>query len=217
MMTPVGRSRQTRVARRHHVAFTLVEVVVALAIVFILAAVALPQLAGYLDQKRIDDTVTQLVTVRDAISKAGGNAFYEKVGRYPGRLSELDSTLIIGNNTWVLGQDDSCGFAFAAGQRNAWNNNGPFVNFLIERGVGMITPIGMAEDSLTRNPYPPPNPPGAGTLRITFINNVVLEDALKLDETIEASNGQAVGTVQWLAPVNGRVTLYFFMPVGNAC
>ena len=47
--------------------FTLIEVVVALAVILVLAAVAVPALTGYLDQKSVEASATQLTTVRDAL------------------------------------------------------------------------------------------------------------------------------------------------------
>lgn len=207
----------SRVARCLPAAFTLIEIVVALAVILILAAVALPQLAGYLDQKKIDQTAAQLATVRDALNNSapGSNAFFQKVTRNAGRLSELDSSLVIGDASWATGTDNSCGAAFNKAQRDNWDASGPFVSFLIER-TGMQTPIGRTEDSLTRNP---PGG-GVGTLRINFLNNVTIPDAQLLDATVDAGDGNALGSVQWVLPDaegDGLVTLRYFVPIGASC
>src|SRR6266516_4573532 len=55
-------------------AFTLIEVVVALAVILILAAVALPNVAGYLDQQRVEQTKTQLDVIRDALYNSTAGA-----------------------------------------------------------------------------------------------------------------------------------------------
>jgi prepilin-type N-terminal cleavage/methylation domain-containing protein len=190
-------------------AFTLVEVVVALFIVLVLAAVALPSLSGYLQRKRIDATVTQLTDVATAIF-----AFNTAVGNtYPGRLSELSQTLIASNNSYATGTDNSCGGTFSNGQKNGWDGSGPFVKFFIDRASGMVTPIGQAADSLTRNP----NSGTAGNLIINFINNVELTDAVLLDETSDAANGSAAGYIRWGAAVNGIVTMTVWIPIGTDC
>lgn len=188
-------------------AFTLIEVVVALVVVLVLAAVALPNVTGYLQQKRVEETMSQLTTVGNAIT-----AFRNDVGANPGRLSELSSAILSGNAAYNTGTDDSCGAAFSNAERNAWS--GPYLNFLVDRDSGMVTPIGKARDSLTRNPAGG----GNGTLRLNFVSNVALEDALLLDQTSDASTGNAAGSITWVLPaVNGIVTLYATVPINNVC
>jgi prepilin-type N-terminal cleavage/methylation domain-containing protein len=196
---------------RHHLAgFTLVEVIVALAVILILAAVALPNVTGFLDQKRIDATVTQLATVRDALFNpaAGNNAFYQQVTKNAGRLSELDSVIIAAN----VYSDNSCGATFNNGDRTAWLSKGPFMTYNSEHFTGMMTPIGMAEDTLTRDvSYNP------AKNRITFLN-ASLADAQLLDAAVE-NDGFNAGIVRWtpLNGVNGLVTLYYFVQINNVC
>ena len=188
-------------------AFTLIEVVVALVVVLVLAAVALPNVNGYLQQKRVDSAVQQLTTVANAIT-----TFRTNVGANPGRLSELSTIIIASNAAYNTGTDDSCGGAFTNGERNGWN--GPYINFLVDRDSGMVTAVGMARDSLTRIP----NSATAGVLRINFINSVALEDAVLIDQTADGSTGNAAGYVTWVLPaVNGLVTMYASVPVNNAC
>ena len=191
--------------------FTLVEVIVALVIVLTLAAVAVPSLTGYLDEKAVEESATQLAIVRDALynTAAGTVAFRQTVTRNAGRLSQLSDS-IVGNNGLYL---NSCGAQFSNAQATNWKGSGPFVNFRIDRTSGMATPIGTASDVLTRNPAAG----GVGTLRITFTNSVEVNHATLLDQYIDASNGNAAGTVQWLAPVDGKVTMYYFVSIDATC
>jgi prepilin-type N-terminal cleavage/methylation domain-containing protein len=204
------RSRFAGFPRATSRGFTLIEVVVALVIVLVLAAVALPQVDGYLQQKRVDATIQQLTDVANALTQ-----FNNDVGNTnAGRLSELSSAILSGNAAYNTGTDDSCGGTFTNAQRDDWATTGPFVTFLIDRDAGMVTPIGTARDSLTRIP----NSANAGVLRINFINSVALEDAVLMDQTANAGDGFNAGSIQWDLPaVDGLVNMYFRIPVNNDC
>jgi prepilin-type N-terminal cleavage/methylation domain-containing protein len=188
--------------------FTLIEVVVALVIVLVLAAVALPSVDGYLQQKRVDATIQQLTSVANGITAFNANSGVNNTN--PGRLSELSSPLIANNNAYDTGTDDSCGGPFTTGQRDNWDETGPFVNFLIDRNTGMVTPIGIARDSLTRI--------SAAVLAVNFINSVALEDAILMDQALNAGDGSAAGSIRWNLPaVDGLVSMFFRIPVNNEC
>jgi prepilin-type N-terminal cleavage/methylation domain-containing protein len=197
-------------------AFTMIEVVVALVIILVLAAVALPNVTGYLDQQRVDAAATQLAAIRDALY-GPGTSFEGAINANAGRLSELTQPILSGNASYATGTDDSCGAAFSNGERDDWEDNGPFTTYHSDRATGMMTPIGLAADSLTRIP----NSATTGNLRITFINSVELNDAELLDQKIDGTTtgGSAAGTVQWTpaAGVNGVVTMYYFVPINNRC
>lgn len=204
------RSRFDGIRRATARGFTLIEVVVALVIVLVLAAVALPQVDGYLKQKRVDATIQQLTDVSNAVTQFNTSV----TNTNPGRLSELSSALIATNAAYNTGTDDSCGGTFSTGQRDNWAITGPFLRFLVDRDAGMVTPLGLARDSLTRIP----NNATAGVLRINFINSVALEDAVLMDQTANAGDGFNAGSVQWDLPaVDGLVNMYFRIPVNNDC
>jgi prepilin-type N-terminal cleavage/methylation domain-containing protein len=196
-------------------AFTLMEVVVALSVVLILAAVATPSLLGYLDQKKVEATATQLAGVRDALynTAAGNVAFWQRITAGASRLSMLTS--VINRGAWpAIGAGDGCHNPFVSGDSTRWLNFGPFLNYPISPTTGLVTPIGIAADTLTRVPMSAT----AGSTRINFINSVTLTNATLLDEYIDASNGNATGIVQWVTPaVNGMVTMYYFVAINNVC
>lgn len=196
--------------------FTLVEVVVALAVILILAAVALPNVVGYMDQKRVESAATQLALVRDALynTASGATAFRQRVTSNAGRLSQLSSAIVANDANYATGSDDSCGTTFTTTQRNNWLTYGPFVNFVIDRDHGMATPIGTAVDSLTRVP----NSASAGRLRLNFVNSVDSVDAAMLDNEMDGGDGMSAGSVQWLTPAtNGVVTMYYFVNIDATC
>lgn len=190
--------------------FTLVEVIVALAVLLILAAVALPQLTGYLDQKRIEETAKQMVAIRDALYKTGttNTAFFQTVGSNAGALHQLSTALTTADN-------DSCQTNFTGPQRTAWANGGPFVNYIVTTS-GLATPIGLADDVLIRVPA---NGGGAtGTLRIRWNNTASLEDAQALDLHVDLVAGAASGTVQY-TPQAGTdmATVYYDVVINGTC
>jgi prepilin-type N-terminal cleavage/methylation domain-containing protein len=191
-------------------AFTLVEVIVALSVLLILAAVATPSLTGFLDQKRIDATAAQLAEVRDGLSLAG-SGFRQGVGANAGALSELTTQIWNANSGTPPFPRNSCGNTFSNGQVNSWDNSGPYVNFFIA-ATGLVTPIGVAEDTLHRIP----KSATAGVVQIV-ITNVSESDAALFDATVDGSSGSATGTIQWTAPVGGLVTVFYQMPINNRC
>lgn len=185
--------------------FALVEVIVALAVLLILAAVALPQIAGYLDQKRIEATAAHMVIVRDALFKAG-TGFRQVIGANAGRLSHLSAPITTTDR-------DSCGALYSAGERGNWPNAGPYVNFVIDATSGMATPIGLANNALTRVVSG-----GSTKLRISW-TDASLSDASALDLYVDGVAGWNAGTVQWTPQLglNGLVTLTYDVVVDAAC
>lgn len=185
--------------------FALVEVIVALAVLLILAAVALPQIAGYLDQKRIEATAERLVVVRDALYKTT-TGFRQAVGANAGRLSQLSTAITTSDR-------DSCGATYSGGEVGRWDDQGPYVNFVIDATSGMATPIGLANNTLTRV-----TAGGTTKLRISW-TDASLSDASALDLYVDGVAGWNAGTVQWTPQlgVNGLVTLTYDVVVDAAC
>lgn len=185
----------------------MVEVLVALAIVLILAAVTVPSLVGYVDQMAVEATANQLALVRDALYLKGASAFRQDVGANAGRLSQLARQIFKNSPGFV----NSCGNQFSAKEAGNWR--GPYVNFDIDPAAGMATPIGVASDALTRVPAS-----GAGSLRIDFNNNVQLSQAELLDQAVDGANGSSAGIVRWVLPAsNGMVTLQYLVQIDNQC
>lgn len=201
--------------RRRRGAFGLLEVLVALTILLIVAAVALPTLAASLDRARVESAAAQLQAVRDALYKPGGgsSAFFQTVGANAGRLSELAFPIVANNAGYATGTDNSCGQSFSNKEANRWDNAGPYVNFAIDRDSGMATPIGVATDSLTRIP----NNANPGVLIINFLSTVTESDARLLDDVVDGGNGAGAGTVRWLPPVDGMVRLGYLVPINSSC
>lgn len=199
-------------------AFTLVEIVVALAVILILAAVALPNVAGYLDQKKVEATAAQLATVRNALfGTTGGTSFHDAIDANAGRLSHLDS-VIVANNA-AGGFDDSCGNSYSNGERTDWISDGPFMVYSSDRTIGMMTPIGLAEDTLWTLGASGSTP---RYLRIVFLNAELADaEALEMvvDGTATPNPGFNSNVVRWTPqnPANGIVTLYYYVTINGDC
>lgn len=74
-------------ASRAHKGFTLIELVVALALLALLLSIAVPQYFGMIDRGKLAVQAQSLSVMRDAIDKFHGDR-----GRYPDSLEELVST-----------------------------------------------------------------------------------------------------------------------------
>lgn len=189
-------------------AFTLVEVIVALAVILILAAVAVPQLGGYLDQKRVEETAALLQQLRDALY-GPSTSFRSNVGANASRLSHLSTPI-------VNGDGDSCGGNYTGGERNNWPDGGPYINWVIDPAAGLRTPIGQADDLLIRVPL---NGGGStGRLRIRFNNSVTLADAQALDLYVDGVVNGTSGVVQW-SPQAGTdmAALFYDVLIDGTC
>src|SRR5687767_8873289 len=113
--------------------FTLIEVVVALAIMVMIAATVSPSIIGYLDRTRLEEAVESLEALRDAAL-----AFYDDVDDYPSELTHLTEP--------ISGDDDnSCGSSYGNGQANRWT--GPYLTRIIP-ATGLPIFIGTAQNEL---------------------------------------------------------------------
>lgn len=102
-----GRGAPRRSFARMRAGFTLIELIVVLAIVALLVSIAIPRYFVHLDRAKEATLRQDLNTMRDAIDK-----FYGDKGRYPSSLEELVTTRYLRNvpidpitestSTWVI-------------------------------------------------------------------------------------------------------------------
>lgn len=180
--------------------FGLVEIVILLAVASVLVALTAPALIQANRLERARETAEILERTRIGLQR-----FRTRVGANPGAISEL----VINISTTGT---NSCGNGFSGGQRNNWDDEGPYGGFHIEPTVGLVTPIGIADNALFRAPANG----GAGVL-VIVLQNVDIEDALALDVILDDGDGLAAGLWQWQAPVNEETTAGYLWAIDARC
>ncbi|SNB52985.1 MULTISPECIES: type II secretion system major pseudopilin GspG [unclassified Agrobacterium] len=86
-MTTLGAAaNQTRDDAEHEAGFTMVELLVVLAIIGLVAAIAAPQVLGYLGSARVDTAKVQMRNLQSALE-----LLYIDIGRYPSADEGLDA------------------------------------------------------------------------------------------------------------------------------
>lgn len=216
----VRRARTGPLATDRRQGFTLLEILVATAVVALLGALAVVTLSSYQSTERVRasydilrdlnsrlhlyDSLTgsTLVGVRNAV-----------IGRYPQMLSHLVNPIVNATSTSgnCLDCHSSCGlnqtgiagisYGYSLTNKQAWDAKGPFYNRQINVSRGFPIPIGFVRDSLVRTPPQTSSTAvassEAGTLQIQ-IDSVSTEDAMELKRMIDGQTTDAtVGTIRW--------------------
>lgn len=169
------------------------EILIAIAMIAIIAAVVYPTVAGQLRSGQSAALGNQLANLRDAISN-----FQQNVGAYPRLLTQL-------TNTPVAGDDDSCAVDLSAAERGAWR--GPYINQAI---VGAM-PVGEASVQTTMVRVPANiavTPVGVLQIQATGVPTDVAND---LEARFDGNANLASGNITWVAASGG--TLTFQIPI----
>lgn len=186
--------------------FTIVELLVTLAIVIALAVVVTPSIVGARDTGRVVSSAQWLEDIANAIHNPDSTAgsFKADIVRYPGALDHL---------TRYIQETDanSCGITYRPGDviPNKWK--GPYLNRVIDAS-GFPIGIGVVRNQLTRDDD---RTVRNSILRI-HVEGVHMEDARALDERVDLSDGRTNGTVRWGdADPEGFVLLDYLMNVSG--
>src|SRR5688500_18482326 len=127
--------------------FTIIEVIVAAAIIATLSAVVFPVVAEQIEQRRVDKAITTFKSLADAVT-----AFRANVGMNPGRLVHLSDP--------ILSTDlNSCGVAYGVPAANLWA--GPYYTrqILVATGLPLSEDnLGRVQNTLVRTPAAVANP-----------------------------------------------------------
>lgn len=172
---------------------TLLEILIAIAMMAIIAAVVYPTVAGQLRTGQSAALGNQLANLRDAIAN-----YQQNVGAYPRLLTQL-------TNTPVAGDDDSCAANLSLAERSAWR--GPYIN----RAIVGAMPVGEAfvQTTMVRVPANTATTQ-AGMLQIqaTGVPNDVAND---LESRFDGNADLTAGNVIWTTAAGG--TLTFQIPI----
>lgn len=183
---------------RRRPGFSTAEILVSVAVIAILTAVLVPAVASNIGRARVHSAQESLEAVTEAIL-----SFREDVGTgggtigYPAGLGQLVAP--IANPAANL-----CGSDYNGGQEGRWD--GPYLNRAIP-AAGL--PIGIGTVATTFGVVAAAG--GIDYLTIDVVN-VVDEDAIALDGTVDDADGAAAGTVRWTIAGSGLVTVSWLLP-----
>ena len=181
---------------RARAAFTMVEILVALAIIAILAAILVPTVGSQLRQGKSTAVANQLSNLRSSI-----DAYRQNVVRFPLVLTVLTT---LPGATAV----DACGTVVPAANRALWR--GPYLNdnILGDFPVGDATIL----NQLVRIPAAGAGAPGILEILAINVDSTVAADLeAQFDGTPIVAASYTTGTIQWTAA--GLDTLKFLIPI----
>ena len=190
--SPAGRARVPRAG------FTLAEILVALALIALLAAVLLPTVAGQILKGDAGRVVQDIDAVR-----AGAEQFLVDIRRYPGRYSDLSRAITTANT-------DVLGVAYSAGHVSKWK--GPYItkdtmNASVETGYGgRITNQFMSVMNTNAVPY------------LTVVaTGIAAADFDRIDEQVDGASvspaGRTTGRLRWVSAGGVDSLKYLAIPI----
>lgn len=195
-------------------AFTLLEVIIAIAIIAILGAVVVPSIVGNTDSGRITQTATDLRAIR----VANGLLLASTADRNLGRVSFASINPTSTDSTSCNGNEPGGGVTLYGG--NAANWTGPYMSRANSRQGGLVTGIGVIRDIVRRTTQ-------SGTQGdiVLMIPNVRLEDAMALNDLMDADGSGSkqssiIGSIRYPTP-NAQLMVdsvtYQFAMAENKC
>jgi prepilin-type N-terminal cleavage/methylation domain-containing protein len=172
--------------------FTLIEILVALAIVAVIAAVSIPALHSHIEESRIKRMAVDLTSIAQAIRE------YEKhVGTYPTDLSELTTQPVAGTDK------NSCGVILTGPEVALWK--GPYLPSAAPYIEGEDTIFGnlKRKNGSTKNP---------DILQIA-VRQPPMTTALKLDSLFDGDGDLSAGTITWNTNVFPQGQMLYSEPI----
>jgi type II secretory pathway pseudopilin PulG len=197
LMTRNSQSAKTRFASGHRLAFTLAEILVALALMALLAAVLLPTVAGQILKGDAGRVVADLQAVR-----GGAESFLADVHRYPGKYSDLSKLI----TTTAATHTDILGNAYNAGMVSKWK--GPYItkdttNASIETGFG----------GSMRNVFIQVTNTNAIPYLTVVVVGISGPDFDKIDEQVDGVVNRTSGLLRWVSTGGIDSTKFLAIPI----
>ena len=190
-----------RVGKRSFRGFTLAEILIALALIAVLAAVLLPTVAGQI----LKGDAARVMQDADAV-RTGIEQFLADIHRYPGKYSDL-SKAVDAND--APDHADINGNPYTPGLASKWS--GPYVtkdtmNAVVQTGFG-----GVIHNVFTK------------TLNTNAVNYVTVSivgitgpDFDRIDEQVDGTaspGGRTTGLVRWVTHLAGDTTYFLATPI----
>lgn len=202
-------------------AFTFVEIVVAVAITAIIGSTVYVSLAGARDRQRVSDSyaiLQDLTRILDRFDTATGGSTVLN-GRHPRSLFQLNNAITVTQTTGCTSCRNICDVAHSSNQTPGWTSGGPFFQSRdITVGTGFRIPIGLVRDSLIRVPAgAPADPPRTYGLMQVRIDSVDYLDAVDLKLIVDNLTDSSKGVVRWTTnAVDGVLpSIFWTLPLGG--
>lgn len=182
---------------------SLIETVVATAMVLILASVFIPSLLASADRLQVQEAALILEELQDAISTMR----YDNQD-WPQRLSHVSTRI-------TTSDQNICGNTYVQGRVTNWN--GPYIDRLFPP-TGLPIGIGTVRDVLGRQVIQGnPNSGGAISLVRMYVDSVPEEFALELNRIVDADDDAAAGTVRWSGISGSGFTTVEWLRIIKGC
>lgn len=190
---------------RAHIGFTFVEVVVALAIIAVLAAVMIPGLTTRISSAQASNLIQAIRTINN-----GTQQFRENVGRYPSSIMQL--------SVLAAGSADLCGIVIPTANANQWR--GPYMA-LTPLSTGIPSGDATILLALTRTPTTTSSSTvmdGTMSFDVTSVDSVTASDVeISFDGVSLLFTKYSTGSVIWAktggAGTGATGTLTYRVPV----
>ena len=176
--------------------FTLAEVLVAMTLIAVLAAVIVPTMRGRLQDGYEDALVGELSSLATAI-----NAYRQDVGHYPPQLDYLTAL--------PATPGDFCGHNLSASDSANWR--GPYVSRAITTAASYtVFQKDSVQDALAR-------PIGMPNIIQIVITGPDTSTARSVDLKIDGVVNKTAGTLQWSINGNSTIVSYSIPTRAGAC
>lgn len=191
MIIATSNSRPTQSLRRRR-GFSLAEVLVALAIIAMLAAVLIPAVAGQITKSDATRAIQDLTAIRTGVEQ-----FVADVHRYPGKVSHLANPI-------TVAQRDVNINLYPAGLVSRWK--GPYLGRDSLTG-GYQTGFGaVMRDSLVQLTFQP-----TVNYATVIITGITETDFNRMDAEIDGTVGAITGLLRWVTGAGSGVDTVKFL------